>query len=165
MASNYEVGRFLGKGSFAYVHLARDIRSRRHYAIKIVDVTDCRRKQQHQQHHHPTERATYELNSLLLPQSTTNILDLLQQEIDVQTSVSSHPNIVSLLDSFSYTNELTGSEMKAILLEYCPWGDLQCYFKTVRENKQKHPHHHIISSSSSSRSNDGNDDDTQILWG
>ncbi|KAL3759876.1 hypothetical protein ACHAWU_007620 [Discostella pseudostelligera] len=82
MASNYEVGRFLGKGSFATVHLARD-------------------------------------------------------KINVQSSVSSHPNIVSLLESFSYTNEITGNNMMGILLEYCPWGDLQGYFKRVREEKQQ----------------------------
>jgi len=41
MASNYEVGRFLGRGSFASVYLARDVRTRARCAIKIVDVEAC----------------------------------------------------------------------------------------------------------------------------
>ena len=125
MADNYEVGRFLGKGSFATVHLARNIHTKQSFAIKIIDVTSC--QQQQNDIHHVVEDEPY------------TIAALLQREIDVHMSVSSsrHPNIVSLIESFRYNNEITGNEMKALILDYCELGDLQSYMKRVRDERKR----------------------------
>jgi serine/threonine protein kinase len=49
MECNYEVGRFLGKGSFATVHLARHVRTRLRCAIKIVDVSACEERRRREE--------------------------------------------------------------------------------------------------------------------
>ncbi|KAL7524174.1 hypothetical protein ACHAXR_000466, partial [Thalassiosira sp. AJA248-18] len=125
MASNFEIGRCLGNGSFATVHLARDIRTRRRCAIKLVDVTACQ------------QRAVAQENNADEP---TSIADLLKREIDIHLSVSPsrHPNVVTLLESFSYINQATGSEMSALVMEHCPRGDLQCYMKRIREQRKQY---------------------------
>mmetsp|Transcript_19266 Transcript_19266/g.41776 ORF Transcript_19266/g.41776 Transcript_19266/m.41776 type:complete len:897 (-) Transcript_19266:1846-4536(-) len=124
MASNYEVGRFLGKGSFASVHLARDIRTRQHCAIKLVDVQEA------------TRGSNDDADAVDEPSAI--IMALLQREIDVHTSVSSsrHPNVVTLLESFGYVNQITGSVMRALVLEHCSLGDLQGYMKRVRDQRK-----------------------------
>ena len=124
MANNYEVGRILGKGSFATVRLARNIHTKQSFAIKIIDVTSCQQKQNN--------------NGGVVDEPYT-IAVLLQREIDVHMSVSSsrHPNIVSLIESFEYNNEITGNEMKAIVLDYCCLGDLQSYMKRVRDERKR----------------------------
>lgn len=124
MANNYKVGRFLGKGSFATVHLARNIHTKQSFAIKIIDVTS------HQQQQN---------NDGGVVDEPYTIAALLQREIDVHMSVSSsrHPNIVSLIESFGYNNEITGNEMKALVLDYCELGDLQSYMKRVRDERKR----------------------------
>jgi len=49
MASRYEIGKELGKGSFATVNLCRrkssDRNIRRYFAIKVINVTECKQQQ------------------------------------------------------------------------------------------------------------------------
>ncbi|KAL3761820.1 hypothetical protein ACHAW5_001928 [Stephanodiscus triporus] len=122
MASNYEVGRFLGKGSFATVHLARDVRTRAQCAIKIVDVAECERRRRRDG---GGEGGDVDIDSLLT------------REVDVHSSVSSHPNVVRLLESFGYVNGVTGGAMKALVMELCPLGDLQDYLRRVRDDRRR----------------------------
>lgn len=124
MASNYEVGRYLGKGSFATVHIARNIHTRQQYAIKLVDVTSCQAKSG---------------ASDAISNEPYTITTLLQREIDVHLSVSAsqHPNIVSLIESFAYNHETTGNIMRALVLDHCEYGDLQCYMKSIRDKRRK----------------------------
>lgn len=123
MATNYEIGPILGKGSFANVHLARDVRNRRRCAIKIVDMTLCCQRQGNNTH----------------ADEPYSMVDLLRREVDVMSSISTsrHPNLVLLLESFSYTNQTTGSEMFGLVLEECSGGDLQNYMKNIRDQRKQ----------------------------
>ncbi|KAL9181775.1 hypothetical protein ACHAXT_012118 [Thalassiosira profunda] len=120
--ARYELGRFLGKGSFACVHLAHDARTQQHCAIKLVDITACQKRE-------VQGGAAGE----------PSILDILQQEVGVHSSVSSsrHPNVVALLESFRYTDPTTGSDMMAMALEHCSRGDLQGYMKRVKDGRRQ----------------------------
>ena len=72
--------------------------------------------------------------------------NMINREIAVHLSVSrqSHPNIVSMIESFQYSiinNGGTNRELVfAIVMEYCPFGDLQQYLKRKRDEKQKSTH-------------------------
>ena len=52
MANRYEIGKELGRGSFATVHLCRrkssnssDRSTRQYFAIKVINVTECKQQQ------------------------------------------------------------------------------------------------------------------------
>ena len=110
MASNYEVGRFLGRGSFASVYLARDVRTRARCAIKIVDVEACgrRRRREGEEDDHDDAGGGGRGGGGGGGGGSSSIDALLRREIDVHSSVSRHPNVVALLESFGYVNEVTG---------------------------------------------------------
>ena len=75
---------------------------------------------------------------------------LLQREISVHLNASkyNHPNIVSMFDSFNYNIVNKGRKMNdfivAMVVEYCPYGDLQKYLKHKRNSR------HNVSSYSNS---------------
>ncbi|KAL7546902.1 hypothetical protein ACHAWF_010234, partial [Thalassiosira exigua] len=127
MASSYEIGRFIGKGSFSTVHLARDIRTRRHCAVKLIDVSACEER----------AAAARGRNAIGL-RGQPLISDLLRREIDILSALSSsrHPNICSFLDSFSYRDPTTGSKIFCMVTENCSRGDLQSYLKRVRKERK-----------------------------
>ena len=132
-SNNYEIGRYLGHGSFATVYIGRHIHTRTKYAIKIIDITKyCNDEEQRRRRHCSS-------SSSISPNAT--IRELLQNETNVQTSVSScHPNIVSLIESFDYytknnNDESSGGgqhEMKALVLELCSYGDLRTHLHRMR---------------------------------
>jgi serine/threonine protein kinase len=50
--NNYEIGRYLGHGSFATVYIGRHIHTRTKYAIKIIDITKyCNDEEQRRRRH------------------------------------------------------------------------------------------------------------------
>ena len=104
----YEVGRLLGKGSFASVYYARHVREGHERAIKILDG---RRDEARGRN---------------------------AREVAVHASVSadgdSHPNVVRLLESMTHTDHISGSNMTALVVELCSGGDLEGYMRQVREN-------------------------------
>ena len=133
-SNNYEIGRYLGHGSFATVYIGRHIHTRTKYAIKIIDITKyCNDEEQRRRRHCSSS------SSSISPNAT--IHELLQNETNVQFSVSScHPNIVSLIESFDYYTKNNNDEssgggqhvMKALVLELCSYGDLRTYLHRMR---------------------------------
>lgn len=67
---------------------------------------------------------------------------LLNREISVHLNISQqkHPNIVTMFESFQYYNIGSGRVGKnpivAMVMEYCPFGDLQKYLKQKRDERQ-----------------------------
>jgi len=146
MASNYEVGRFLGRGSFASVYIARDVRTRARCAIKIVDVEACGRRRRREGEEDRRRRGEEDDHDDAGGGGrgggggggggSSSIDALLRREIDVHSSVSRHPNVVALLESFGYVNEVTGGGMRALVLELCPLGDLRDYIRRTRDDRR-----------------------------
>jgi len=152
MANRYEIGKELGKGSFATVHLCRrkngsDTSTRQYFAIKVINVTECKQQQGASKYYEgaPTNSNNGDNDEVCIQsQQQQNLVpytieSLLQREINVHLSVSSskHPNIVQLYESFNYKNEITGNEMSALVLEYCSFGDLQGYIKRIRHERKQ----------------------------
>ncbi|KAL3790451.1 hypothetical protein ACHAWO_007141 [Cyclotella atomus] len=115
MEHNYEIGRAIGSGSFATVHIAR--KQKRTCALKIID-SSC-------------SRANRNGYSSTNGGSVDEIRYLLKREIDVH-SISRHDHIVSFIESFSYNNGRV-----IIALEYCSGGDLAGYFASIRDARRK----------------------------
>ena len=103
MEHNYQIGRLIGRGSFATVHLAR--RQSFKCALKLVDLSreGCRNDSRHE------------------------LLQLMEREIAIHATLV-HKHIVSFVESFTYNN----GYIVAISLEYCSGGDLSGYFTQVR---------------------------------
>ena len=150
---NYDVSTLLGTGAFAQVYRARDRRTDRRVALKVVivdGVLDSKRRKRKEQE---GERGEWfdggaAMNdgrsaspSASLPplssggrhSSRQTVWDALSREITVHRAASStsssysHPNIVLFLGSFSTSKEV------GIVLEFCPWGDLQSHMRHVRD--------------------------------
>lgn len=164
MEHKYEIGPFLGRGSFAEVHLARDIRTRRKVALKLVDVGVClqRRANGNNGVGRPKDEVRSGGNNAsdkrLTVQTTStsnshqSIMTILQREIAVHSSLSAHPNIVHFIESFCYTSSTHDnnantnssvaaelqkeSNMMAVVMEHCSRGDLQGYLKRLREERR-----------------------------
>lgn len=134
---NYEIGRYLGHGSFATVFIGRHIHTRNKYAIKIIDVTKYCNDEGKRRRRHCS-------SSSISPNATMH--ELLEREINVQTSVSAcHPNIVSLIESFDYYTKNNNDEnsgggqhvMKALVLNLCSYGDLRTYLHRIHTSKKE----------------------------
>ena len=159
MANRYEIGNELGKGSFAKVFLCRKKNgsesARQYFAIKVINVTECKQQQQGASNIVGASNNNNRDNDGVYDQPQQQnvvpytIESLLQREINVHLSVSSskHPNIVQLYESFEYKNEVTGNDMSALVLEYCSFGDLQGYIKRIRhERKQQQQNDNSVGS-------------------
>lgn len=73
---NYEVGELIGEGNFAVVHQCMHKRTRRKYALKVIDKTKCAGKEA-----------------------------MIENEVAILRKIK-HPNIVSLHEDYDYPNEL-----------------------------------------------------------
>lgn len=73
---NYEVGELIGEGNFAVVHQCTHKRSRRKYALKVIDKRKCAGKEA-----------------------------MIENEVAILRKIK-HPNIVSLHEDYDYPNEL-----------------------------------------------------------
>eukprot|EP00804_Cyclotella_cryptica_P027131 CCRYP_013649-RA/>CCRYP_013649-RA protein AED:0.07 eAED:0.07 QI:0/1/0.66/1/0.5/0.33/3/1293/782 len=127
MEHHYEIGRVLGRGSFATVHLAR-CKQKRVYALKLVDLSVRSSSSQRSPPNGPDA------------DSNDTLLQLLRREVSIH-STSHHANVVQFIESFSYTatDHVAKSErrMMAMVLEYCSGGDLSDYFTKVRDRRRR----------------------------
>lgn len=73
---NYEIGGVIGDGNFAVVHQCAHKRTRRKYALKIIDKTKCAGKEA-----------------------------MIENEVQILRKIK-HPNIVQLYEDYDYLNEL-----------------------------------------------------------
>eukprot|EP00956_Cyclotella_meneghiniana_P031654 scaffold83776_cov22-Cyclotella_meneghiniana.AAC.3 len=126
MEHNYQIGRILGKGSFATVHLARKQSHKNNnnatshcnvVALKLVDLTNRNNDNDN---------------------NKAEMLQLLHNEIAIHSFVTSkrnkqkhHDNIVQFIESFSYNN----NNITAMALEYCSGGDLSHFFGMRRRHR------------------------------
>jgi serine/threonine protein kinase len=107
MEHNYQIGRVLGRGSFATVHLARN--KTMTCALKLIDL-----------------RSDSNYSA-----SKRELMQLIQREITIH-SLSHHENIVRFIESFCFSN----GRMMAISLEYCSGGDLAGYLTRIRDGRK-----------------------------
>lgn len=129
----YDIGRILGKGGFATVHLARD-RQRRNLqvAIKLTNISSDTNN----------NTGLSDGNNNVYPQSLAQkkmtVREMMKREINVLSSIRKHINIVQFVESFSYVPS-SQTMIVGIVMEYCERGDLQSYFKRVQKKQKKIP--------------------------
>lgn len=73
---NYEIGELIGEGNFAVVHQSTHKRTRRKYALKVIDKRKCAGKEA-----------------------------MIENEVSILRKIK-HPNIVQLHEDYDYPNEL-----------------------------------------------------------
>lgn len=147
ISSRFTVESVLGNGAFATVYLARCKQiyySKREdhtkVALKVIDIADIVKKRRRKDHDYET-RTEFDTERLLFSGVRSQdgeehyllVKAMLEREISVHKSVSKHPNIITMLDSFAFES-MNGNETLAIVMEFCPLGDLHKYLKKKRDD-------------------------------
>ena len=150
ISSKFTVGSVLGNGAFATVYLCKSKRiyhSKREdhsnvVALKVIDIADIvkKRKQKYGDYEKTDTRDEFDTERLLFSEARRRenkdhyleVKAMLKRETSVHKSVPKHPNIVTMLDSFAFES-LAGNETFAIVLQFCPLGDLHKYLKKKRD--------------------------------
>lgn len=114
MEHNYQIGRTLGRGSFATVHIAR--KQNRVCALKLLNLSDFALRSE-------ANNANGSLDELR---------HLLEREVSIHSAVPVHENVVSFIESFVFGD----GKITALALEYCSGGDLAAYFTRVCDSRR-----------------------------
>lgn len=142
--------------SLKIVNVTRVINRRR--ARKFMDK-QCHEKGAEKSHEHHLLSSEYDTDELFFPSrimkknqvmnredekdaEQITITKIISREVSVHLNISrlNHPNIVRMLESFQYNISGSGSLSRdlivAMVMEYCPFGDLQHYLKRRKDDRQ-----------------------------